>query len=141
MPRRWTSIATPILLRSICGRVCPAFCESVCRRGQVDETIAIRQVKRFMADRVFDVPWTPPQMAPHKHIKVAIVGAGPCGLTTALRLAQQGYEVTVFERMPRPGGMMTYGIPAYRLPREALFAEIEHIRRAGVTFRRARTGH
>lgn len=120
---------------SICGRVCPAFCESVCRRGQVDESIAIRQVKRFMADREYSAPWTPPRLAPPKHIKVAIVGAGPCGLTTALRLAQQGYEVTVFERMPHPGGMMTYGIPAYRLPREPLFAEIDHIRRAGVDIR------
>ena len=59
------------------------------------------------------------------------------GLTAALGLTQRGYEVTVFERMPQPGGMMTYGIPAYRLPREALFAEIEHIWRAGVTFRQS----
>ncbi len=119
----------------ICGRVCPAFCEDVCRRGQIDESIAIRQVKRFMADLYYAEPWTPPQLAPPKNIKVAIVGAGPCGLTAALRLAQQGYEVTVFERMPQPGGMMTYGIPAYRLPREPLFAEIDHIRRAGVDIR------
>jgi NADH-quinone oxidoreductase subunit F len=119
----------------ICGRVCPAFCEDRCRRGQIDESIAIRQVKRFMADRFYAEPWTPPKLAPPKHIKVAVVGAGPCGLTAALRLAQQGYEVTVFERMPQPGGMMTYGIPAYRLPREPLFAEIDHIRRAGVEIR------
>jgi len=116
----------------ICGRVCPAFCEKRCRRGQVDESVAIRQVKRFMADRYYAEPWTPPRLAPPKRIKVAVVGAGPCGLTAALRLAQQGYEVTVFERMPLPGGMMTYGIPAYRLAREPLFAEIDHIRRAGV---------
>jgi NADH-quinone oxidoreductase subunit F len=119
----------------ICGRVCPAFCEDVCKRGQIDEPIAIRQVKRFMADHYFSEPWTPPRLAPPKNIRVAVVGAGPCGLTTALRLAQQGYEVTVFERMPQPGGMMTYGIPAYRLPREPLFAEIDHIRRAGVEIR------
>jgi len=119
----------------ICGRVCPAFCEGVCRRGQIDESIAIRQVKRFMADQHYANPWTPPKLAPPKNIKIAVVGAGPCGLTTALRLAQQGYEVTVFERMPQPGGMMTYGIPAYRLPREPLFAEIDHIRRAGVDIR------
>ncbi len=125
--------ANPFAL--ICGRVCPAFCEKRCRRGDIDEPITIRQAKRFMADRLLDVPWLPPKMAPQKHIKVAVVGAGPCGLTAALRLTQRGYDVTVFERMPRPGGMMTYGIPAYRLPREALFAEIEHIWRAGVTFR------
>jgi NADH-quinone oxidoreductase subunit F len=125
--------ANPFAL--ICGRVCPAFCEKRCRRGDIDEPIAIRQAKRFMADQLFDVPWLPPKMAPQKPIKVAVVGSGPCGLTTALRLAQRGYQVTVFERMPLPGGMMTYGIPAYRLPREALFAEIEHIWRAGVEFR------
>jgi NADH-quinone oxidoreductase subunit F len=120
---------------SICGRVCPAFCETVCKRGGVDEPIAIRHVKRFMADHEYEIPWTPPRLAPPKNKKVAVIGAGPCGLTAALRLAQQGYGVAVFERMPEPGGMMTYGIPAYRLPREPLFAEIDHIRRAGVTIR------
>jgi NADH-quinone oxidoreductase subunit F len=119
----------------ICGRVCPAFCERRCRRGQIDDSISIRQVKRFMSDSQFNVPWTPPRHKPAKGIKVAVVGAGPCGLTAALRMAQNGYQVTVFERMPDPGGMMTYGIPAYRLPREALFNEIDHIKRAGVEIR------
>ncbi len=116
----------------ICGRVCPAFCESKCRRGRLDQPISIRLVKRFMADRFFAEAWTPEIVAPPKDKKVAVVGAGPAGLTAALRLAQQGYQLTVFDRMFQPGGMMTYGIPAYRLPREPLFAEINHIRRAGV---------
>ncbi len=120
---------------SICGRVCPAFCERRCRRGQIDESIAIRHVKRFMSDAEYAEAWTPPKHAPAKSIKVAVIGAGPCGLTAALRLAQNGYQVTVLERMPEPGGMMTYGIPAYRLPREVLFMEIDHIRRAGVDIR------
>jgi NADH-quinone oxidoreductase subunit F len=119
----------------VCSRVCPAFCERRCRRGDIDEPIAIRQAKRLMADKMFHVPWLPPKMAPDKHVKVAVIGSGPCGLTAALRLEQRGYQVTVFERMPLPGGMMTYGIPSYRLPREELFAEIDHIWRAGVEFR------
>jgi NADH-quinone oxidoreductase subunit F len=119
----------------ICGRVCPAFCERNCRRGDIDDPIAIRHAKRFMADHEFDFPWTPPKAKAPNGVKTAIVGAGPCGLTAALRLAQQGYSVTVFDRMPLPGGMMTYGIPTFRLPREALFAEIKNIWRVGVEFR------
>jgi NADH-quinone oxidoreductase subunit F len=119
----------------ICGRVCPAFCERKCRRGWIDEPVSIRLVKRFMADQFYAQAWTPEPLAPPKGKTVAVVGAGPAGLTAALRLAQQGYAVTVFEKMLQPGGMMTYGIPAYRLPREPLFAEINHIRRAGVEIR------
>jgi NADH-quinone oxidoreductase subunit F len=118
----------------ICGRVCPAFCESRCRRGQLDDAISVRMVKRFMADRFYSDVWTP-KVAPSNGKKVAVVGAGPAGLTAALRLAEKGYGVTVFDKMPVPGGMMTYGIPAYRLPREPMFAEIENIRRAGVDIR------
>mgnify|MGYP005849764899 CR=1 FL=1 len=125
--------ANPFAL--VCGRVCPAFCEQRCRRGQIDEPISIRLIKRFMADQLYTEPWTPERLASPKDKKVAVVGAGPAGLTAALRLAQQGYQVTVFEKMPQPGGMMAYGIPAYRLPREPLFAEIDHIRRAGVDIR------
>ena len=88
-----------------------------------------------MADQRYAEPWTPEKLAAAKDERVAVVGAGPAGLTVALRLAQQGYAVTVLEKMPQPGGMMTYGIPAYRLPREPLFAEIEHIKRAGVDIR------
>ncbi len=116
----------------VCGRVCPAFCEDRCRRGDIDESIAIRSVKRFMADHELEHPWTPPMLDGPKDQRVAVVGAGPAGLTAALRLAQQGYKVDVFERLPVAGGMMAVGIPDYRLPRDILEAEIEAIRRAGV---------
>jgi NADH-quinone oxidoreductase subunit F len=115
-----------------CGRVCPAFCENKCRRSELDEPIAIRQIKRFMADHEADIPWTPKPLEEKKEEKVAIVGSGPAGLTAALRLAQKGYPVTVFEALPVAGGMMTVGIPDYRLPQDVLKAEIENIERAGV---------
>ncbi|PKO23538.1 MAG: hydrogenase [Chloroflexi bacterium HGW-Chloroflexi-1] len=119
----------------VCGRVCPAFCEQKCRRGEIDEPISIRLVKRFMSDQEYANPWTPERLDSPKPERVAVVGAGPAGLTAALRLAQRGYQVTVFEKLPLPGGMMTVGIPEYRLPREPLFAEIENIQRAGVEIR------
>lgn len=117
---------------SICGRVCPAFCEGKCRRGSIDEPIAIRAVKRFMADQAMDRSWTPPIYGGPKQEKVAVVGAGPAGLTAALRLVQRGYRVTVFEKLPVAGGMMAVGIPDYRLPRDILELEVANIRRAGV---------
>jgi NADH-quinone oxidoreductase subunit F len=89
-------------------------------------------VKRFMADHELARPWTPARMEGPKEKKVAVVGAGPAGLTAALRLAQKGYPVTVFEKLPMPGGMMAVGIPQYRLPRHILNNEVENIVRAGV---------
>jgi len=115
-----------------CGRICPAFCETRCRRADIDEPIAIRASKRFMADQEIKNPWMPSTHEPAKTEKVAVVGAGPAGLTAALRLAQKGYKVTVFEKLPMAGGMMVVGIPEYRLPRDILNIEIENIKRAGV---------
>ncbi|HUT15707.1 MAG TPA: FAD-dependent oxidoreductase, partial [Anaerolineae bacterium] len=116
----------------VCGRICPAFCERKCRRGELDESIAIRQLKRFMADHEIGNPWTPECAEEPKAEKVAIIGAGPAGLTSALRLAQWGYKVTVYEAAPVAGGWMALGIPEYRLPRDVLNVEIDSIRRAGV---------
>jgi len=116
----------------ICGRVCPAFCEMRCRRGDIDEPVAVRAIKRFMADHEAKHPWTPERIGEPKQEKVAVVGSGPAGLTSALRLAQMGYPVTVYESLPVPGGMMAVGIPEYRLPRDVLNQEIDNIRRAGV---------
>jgi NADH-quinone oxidoreductase subunit F len=116
----------------VCGRVCPAFCEQKCRRSDIDESVAIRLTKRFMADHELDKTWIPEKLEGPKKEKVAVVGAGPAGLTAALRLAQRGYPVTVFDKLPVAGGMMAVGIPEYRLPRTILNMEIEAIKRAGV---------
>ncbi len=118
-----------------CGRVCPAFCEQKCRRGDIDEAVSIRLAKRLMADHEMENPWTPEKIEGPKKERVAVIGAGPAGLTASLRLAQRGYPVTVFDRLPVAGGMMAVGIPEYRLPRNILNMEIEAIKRAGVEIR------
>ncbi|MEW6441988.1 MAG: FAD-dependent oxidoreductase [bacterium] len=115
-----------------CGRVCPAFCEQRCRRGDIDQPVGIRSIKRFMADHEVKTPWKPLRVSDAKAEKIAVVGSGPAGLTAALRLAQRGYKVTIFEALPVAGGMMAVGIPEYRLPRDVLNEEIDNIRRAGV---------
>ncbi|MEN6404252.1 MAG: NADH-quinone oxidoreductase subunit NuoF, partial [Armatimonadia bacterium] len=115
---------------SVCGRVCTAYCESHCRRGQLDAPLAIRLLKRAAAD-MRTKPWQP-TIAPRRLQKVAVVGAGPAGLTAANDLAIRGYDVTVFEKQPIAGGMMTLGIPDYRLPKDILQQEIEDILSLGV---------
>jgi NADH-quinone oxidoreductase subunit F len=114
-----------------CGRICPAFCETRCRRADIDEPVAIRQIKRYMADQEMAHPWTP-KVAAQTATQIAVIGSGPAGLTAALRLAQMGYQVTVFEKLPVLGGMMAVGIPEYRMPRDLLNFEIEGILRAGI---------
>ena len=107
------------------GRVCPAFCEVECRRKIVEDPIAIRQLKRFAADEDIQDFWTyEPEKAIPNGKSVAIVGAGPSGLTCAYYLSYQGYDVTLFESAPEAGGWLRYGIPEYRLPKDILDKEI-----------------
>ena len=115
---------------SVCGWICTAPCESACRRGTLDEPIAIRRLKRFATEK----GKLPPVAAPKnkRKEKVAIVGGGPAGMSAAYYLARLGYNVTVFEAMPVPGGMMAIGIPEYRLPRDVLREEIDRIVGLGV---------
>lgn len=120
---------------AICGRVCTAPCEDVCRRGEFDAPIAIRDLKRFATDHGQPIKRKilPPPKTLAEH--VAIVGAGPTGLSAAYYLARRGYRVTLFDAMPVSGGMMAIGIPDYRLPRAELNRDIDAIRELGVTIR------
>ena len=118
---------------SVCGWICTAPCENVCRRGVLDEPIAIRTLKRFAAEHGHLPPVDPP--AVRRTDRIGIVGGGPAGMSAAYYLARLGYPVTVFEAMPIPGGMMAIGIPAYRLPRDVLQDEIARIVGLGVDLR------
>ncbi len=117
---------------SVCARVCPAFCEGPCERGKFDEPIAIREVKRLFSDWANEVDFQFPPPENPKREKVAIIGSGPAGLSCAFYLTRLGYKPTVFEALPFPGGMMMYGIPDYRLPKDILKKEIDRIINAGV---------
>jgi NADPH-dependent glutamate synthase beta subunit-like oxidoreductase/NAD-dependent dihydropyrimidine dehydrogenase PreA subunit len=123
---------------AICGRVCPHPCESACNRGGIDDPVANHAIERFVAD--LDLKTTKrymPKIKEKKKDKVAIIGSGPAGLSCAYYLAQEGYQVTIFEKDTEPGGMLTAGIPSYRLPREVINAEIQLIRDMGVTIKTA----
>jgi NADH-quinone oxidoreductase subunit F len=123
---------------AICGRICHHPCEGRCRRGELDESVAIRSLKRFAADWYFDhiAELPAPEPFPRtKRQKVAVVGAGPTGLSCAYYLAQIGYGVTVFEALPVGGGMLSVAIPEFRLPRRVIQQEIEYITKCGVDIR------
>ncbi len=117
----------------VCGRVCTHPCETECERGKVDQPIAIRALKRFMAD--YELKNGREKVAPvekTKKDKVAIVGSGPAGIACAYDLVKAGYPVTVFEAASQAGGMLRYGIPEYRLPKKILDSEIEYVKELGV---------
>ncbi|MGD9234690.1 MAG: FAD-dependent oxidoreductase, partial [Desulfobacterales bacterium] len=120
----------------ICGRVCHHPCEEVCTRTDVEQPLAIQHLHRFLAD--WDMArenYYVPEKKGAKKERIAIVGAGPAGLTCAYFLAIEGYQVTVFEKYPVLGGMLTVGIPSYRLPRDVIDSEIQVIKDLGVKFK------
>jgi len=123
---------------SIIGRICPRPCEEACRRSLVDDSLAICWLKRYAADQsLLDGGKRPlPKMEPDNGIKVAIVGSGPAGLSAAYYLRKMGYQPTIFESLPHPGGMLRYGIPEYRLPKTSVLdKEIKTITDMGVDLR------
>ena len=124
----------PLLLS--CGRVCPHPCETDCRRGIEDESVSINQLKRFAADfEMNSGQHLPVKTAPPTGKHVAVVGGGPAGLSAAFFLRRLGHDVTIFEAMPKLGGMIRYGIPEYRLPKKVLDWEIEGIINLGIKYR------
>ncbi len=122
-------------LPAVCGRVCHHPCETDCTRGEYDQPVSIKAIKRFLADLEPEMNLEPPEPEKEYGDKVAIVGSGPGGLSAAYYLAINGYKPTVFESGPQVGGMLRTGIPPYRLPRDVLDAEIDYIKRAGVTIK------
>ena len=128
-------------LPAVCGHVCNRRCEDACTRGTVDEAVAIDEVKRFLAERDLNAETryipkkTIPSLKGGFDEKIAIIGAGPAGLSCAYYLALTGYKLTIFEKNEEPGGMLRYGIPSYKLEKDLLAAEIDVIRELGVEIR------
>jgi heterodisulfide reductase subunit A len=124
-------------LAVVCGRVCYHPCESECNRGHVDKPVAIQQLKRFALDWEMEHngKFHPPAIEKIRTEKVAIIGSGPAGLTCAHDLALKGFQVTVFEQYSIPGGMLSIGIPEYRLPKRLLAAEINYFKELGIRFK------
>ncbi len=125
---------------AICGRICNHRCEDECTRGTVDQAVAIDEVKRFIADHDMNaetrfVPKITNMNGMPYEQKIAIIGAGPAGMTAAYYLAEKGYKPTVFEKESRPGGMMMNGIPSFRLEKDVVEAEIDILREMGVEFK------
>ncbi len=134
----WRILVADNPLPAIHGRVCYHPCESVCNRAELDDAVSIHAVERYLGDLALERGWQYLPAAPPSGRRVLVVGSGPSGLSAAYHLALRGHEVEIRDAGDQPGGMMRYGIPSYRLPREVLDAEVERIRRLGV---RITTGH
>lgn len=121
---------------AVCGRICNRKCETACTRGDIDNPVAIDDVKRFIADKELDraTRFVPEKLHQYEG-KVAVIGGGPAGLSCAYFLAAEGHEVTVFEKNAKPGGMLVYGIPSFRLEKDVVEAEIDVLRELGVEFK------
>jgi NADPH-dependent glutamate synthase beta subunit-like oxidoreductase len=129
----WETITERNPFPAVCGRVCPHPCEDSCNRSAKEGAVAINALERFVGDFGISKDLKLRKLTEDKHPeRIAVIGAGPAGLSCAYQLARRGYSVTVFEAFSKPGGMLRYGIPTYRLPREVLDAEIQRILDLGV---------
>jgi 2-oxoacid:acceptor oxidoreductase delta subunit (pyruvate/2-ketoisovalerate family) len=135
----WRQIMRDNPFPAVMGRVCYHPCQTACNRAQLDEAVGINSVERFLGDEAIRRGWTVPVPAERSGKRVLVVGAGPAGLSAAYHLRLLGHEVTVRDAGERPGGMMRYGIPTYRLPRDVLDAEIHRIEAMGVVLELGRT--
>lgn len=130
----WKEIVEDNPFPAVMGRVCYHTCQTACNRGDLDEPVGINAVERFLGDHALRLGWKLPQPAEANGKRILVVGAGPAGLSAAYHLRRMGYAVHVVESAETAGGMMRYGIPKYRLPREVLDAEIARIEALGVEF-------
>ena len=129
----WRRIMETNPFPAVCGRVCYHPCETACNRGNLDEAVGINSVERFLGDEALAQGWRVAITAAPTGRRVLVVGSGPAGLSAAYHLARRGHAVTIRESAPIAGGMMRYGIPRYRLPREVLDAEIDRLLDLGIT--------
>ena len=129
----WRQLVADNPLPAIHGRVCYHPCETACNRAELDSPVSIHAVERYLGDLALDQGWAFDPPPPPTGRRVLVIGAGPSGLSAAYHLARLGHQVEIRDASPEPGGMMRYGIPAYRLPREVLAAEISRIEALGVT--------
>ncbi|MBD3382068.1 MAG: FAD-dependent oxidoreductase [candidate division Zixibacteria bacterium] len=129
----WQTLVEKNPFPSVCGRVCPHPCEAECNRKEKDSPVAINNIERFIGDYAMEHNLPLPKEAEEtRSEKVAVIGAGPAGLSCAYQLARRGYPVTVYEAFPKAGGMLRYGIPDYRLPQDVLDAEIKRLEEMGI---------